>query len=104
MQHYQGKKILLTGASSGLGKSILACLSTVSDCKIVACSRNIEQLRDYLSQIHPVASVEVMSIDLESSDAEILNAVTKCFRVFDGIDMLINCAGLGFRGCIAVAN
>jgi dehydrogenase/reductase SDR family protein 7B len=100
MQYYQDKIVLLTGASSGLGQSILKLLSNKPGCCIVACSRNEDDLKRRINESNRVASIDVVHLDLESTDEEIDAAMLQCYKKFDGIDTVINCAGMGFRGKI----
>ena len=81
-----------------MGRAILDQLAEIDGCQIIACSRNPESLKDAIATIRPVASINVAAIDLEWSDGEIAKAVSTYFTIFSGIDVLINCAGMGFRG------
>lgn len=92
---------MITGASSGLGLAILSILAQVPSCSVVACVRNIDKLKTIVaSWPNHVATISYQTIDLASSDDEIAIAVSRAFSVESRIDVLLNCAGIGFRGLI----
>ena len=102
MDYYRGKSILITGASSGLGLAIVSALCDVPGCSIIACLRNVDKLKTQInSWPNHVATISYLTVDLESSDNEIAAMVTQAFSQNGRVDVLINCAGIGFRGFIA---
>lgn len=52
----QGKNIVLTGASSGIGKEILNLLSSYADVKIIAVARHTESIEEKEDVIFPFAA------------------------------------------------
>lgn len=86
----KGKKILVTGASSGIGRGIaIACASAGAKCILVA--RNLERLEETRRQCagdgHCVEAVDV-------TDFEAVKALVDRLPALDG---LVQCAGIGDR-------
>ena len=101
MEYYSGKVVLITGASSGLGLAMVKLLFQVDGCKIIASSRSPSKLRSILNSWNgAVETCKCILLDLESDDKEIAAQVTNAFSFYDRVDVLINCAGMGFRGRI----
>ena len=59
MQHYfEGKKVLITGASSGIGKALAIALSKFNT-QLVLASRNTNALEQVAAQCHSKAQVTI---------------------------------------------
>ena len=85
-------KVLITGASSGIGKSI-AIEYAKEGYDLVLVARNKSKLNEVKKNIGNNVSVEVVSMDL--------NDIYSCKRLYNDyrdIDILINNAGLGLFG------
>ena len=99
MDYYRGKVVFVTGASSGMGLAMLKILSTVPRCKLVASSRAATKLEKLVQTFaSDPATIKCISLDLEDSDAGINAATVAAWRIHGRIDVLVNCAGMGFRG------
>lgn len=86
----EGKKILVTGASSGIGKAIaIECSKMGAYVSIVG--RNEERLNDTFSQLGG-NSENHSKINLELTDYDQVESAIKEMPSFDGI---VNCAGIG---------
>lgn len=83
------RKVLLTGASSGIGLET-AKLLTARGCEVWGTSRDLSRLPT-LSNFHPVR------MDLEQTDS-IRRGFTEALREAGGFDVLINNAGAGAFG------
>lgn len=92
--------MLITGASSGLGLSLLRQLEGEGADTIIASSRSVSNLQKIVRDLGlDTNRVKCQALDLESSDSDIHKAVEEASEwVPNGIDVVINCAGMGFRG------
>lgn len=85
-----GKQILVTGASSGIGRGIaLACAKMGAT--LIITGRNIERLNETLS-LMPVGNHKIISADL--TKAEDINRLVDELPKLDG---MVQCAGVGSR-------
>ncbi|KAJ4895878.1 NAD(P)-binding Rossmann-fold superfamily protein [Raphanus sativus] len=102
------KVVLLTGASSGIGREICLDLAK-SGCKIIAAARRLDRLQSLCSEINtttfssssPTGTkllAAPLELDVSSDEATIRNAVKQAWRIFGNIDVLINNAGI--RGSV----
>ena len=85
-------KVLITGASSGIGKDMARILAKKAD-ELVLVARNIEKLEEIKKELQNDAKIEIISKDLsiEENCKEIHNQV-------QNVDILINNAGFGDCG------
>lgn len=99
MEYFEGKTVLLTGSTSGLGKSLLFILSRVRTCKIVITGRSPEKLSCLSRQLKDsLATIKTAELDLESPDREIDECISSIFKIHGVVNVAFNCAGMGFRG------
>ena len=85
-------KILITGASSGIGKDMARILAKKAD-ELVLVARDIAKLEEVKKELEKETKVEIISMDLskEENCKEIHNRVKS-------VDILINNAGFGECG------
>ena len=85
-------RVLITGASSGIGRDMAKVISKKAD-ELILVSRDIEKLKEVKKEIERDAKVEIISMDLtnEENCKEIHNRVKN-------VDILINNAGFGDCG------
>lgn len=85
-------KVLITGASSGIGKDMARIMAKKAD-ELVLVARNIEKLEEIKKELEKDAKIEIISKDLsiEENCKEIHNQV-------QNVDILINNAGFGECG------
>ncbi|KAK9290678.1 hypothetical protein L1049_008852 [Liquidambar formosana] len=108
--HLEGKVVMVTGASSGLGRDFCLDLAKAG-CKIVAAARRVDRLESLCNQINQLTSSSssvanpiphdtprAVAVELDvSADGQAIDAsVQKAWAAFGHIDALINNAG--FRG------
>lgn len=86
----EGKTILVTGASSGIGRGIAVTCSKIG-AKVIINGRNSSKLQDTLSQMAG-GNGEIMVGDL--TDAGYLESLVASLPKLDGI---VHCAGIGQR-------
>ena len=85
-------KVLITGASSGIGKDMARVMAKKAD-ELVLVARNTEKLEEIKKELEKDAKIEIISKDLsiEENCKEIHNQV-------QNVDILINNAGFGDCG------
>jgi len=99
---------MITGASSGLGEA-LAHTFYSSGCRIILVSRRkkeLERVKTDLMNTHqtvPTYPPIVLSLDLTDIN-NLKDAVSKAIMVYDRIDILINNAGISYRGEVIDTN
>ncbi|GEO69666.1 SDR family NAD(P)-dependent oxidoreductase [Levilactobacillus acidifarinae] len=89
------KTWLITGTSTGFGKSLATFLAQKDDVNLVATARHTDQL-GYLDQ-YDHGQILKATLDVTNRD-EIAAVVKATTAKFNGIDVLINNAGLGYFG------
>jgi short-subunit dehydrogenase len=94
----QGTRILITGASSGIGRS-LAEQAVQAGSRVAIVSRSTQRLDSLVQSLssHPAADLLPLVADLtsESDRTRILHTVAERF---DGLDVLVNNAGVASFG------
>ncbi|KAF2473656.1 NADP-dependent L-serine/L-allo-threonine dehydrogenase [Lindgomyces ingoldianus] len=97
-QRLKGKTIVITGASSGIGKSCALEFARTSpeDLKIVLTARRIDTLKEVAKEIEGFAKgVKVLPVKLDvSRPEEVSGFVEGLPEEFRGVDVLVNNAGL----------
>lgn len=91
-------KILITGASSGIGKDMARILAKKAD-ELILVARDITKLEEVKKELEKETKVEIISMDLskEENCKEIHNRVKN-------VDILINNAGFGECGNFTKTN
>lgn len=90
------KRILITGASSGLGKQ-MAIEFAAHGRDLVLCARrldNLQQLQQQLKQINPNIKVLIQQLDVDDHQA-VFSAFERAAEQFGGLDRIIINAGIG---------
>ncbi|MEK6643561.1 MAG: SDR family oxidoreductase [Planctomycetota bacterium] len=94
---FNGKTILITGASSGIGEA-LARRFAREGAHLALVARRIERLESLAKELNDTAaSVTVIRADLVESDA-VTRVVAEARRATGRIDVLVNNAGVGEYG------
>lgn len=98
----QGKNVILTGASSGLGKSLALQLARCNVKTLVLSGRNLEQLESVKSKCEEMIAndsscIEIATCDL-SDEASVNNFSNKAMEICnETADVLILCGGISSR-------
>ena len=85
-------KVLITGASSGIGRDMARVLSE-KGYDLVLIGRNVERLNQIKNELEKNSSVETISLDLSIKE----NCI-KLHEMVKDVDILINNAGFGVFG------
>jgi NAD(P)-dependent dehydrogenase (short-subunit alcohol dehydrogenase family) len=93
MASIKGKTALVTGASSGIGKSTVEMLISAG-AKVYAAARRVEMMKDLEAM-----GAHVVAMDL-TDDASMVSGVHSILQKEGAIDILINNAGYGSYGAI----
>lgn len=99
----EGKAVLITGASSGIGRELCLDLAKAG-CLVLAAARRIDRLKSLCEEINgwgsSSASVRAVAVELDvtGKGAEIEAGVLKAWNAFGRIDALLNNAGV--RGSV----
>lgn len=90
---YDNKTIIITGASSGIGKEICRILIEKHSAKIIAISKTEEKLKKVLKEFNNSSNYIPLPLDvsIESEWDRLLTFIKENNYVIDGI---INCAGV----------
>ncbi len=100
--YFRDKTIWVTGASSGIGKSVAIELSNLS-VNLILSARNKEALETVKQACKYPDKVQIVLLDLENH-SEIKTRVTEAIQCFGTIDILINNAGISQRSFVNQTN
>jgi len=100
-----GGTVLITGASSGIGREFAAQLAARTGTLVIAARRAglLEALRAELIAAHPRLRVVALPVDL-SDERDVERAVTAMREQAGPVDVLINNAGVGDQALFDVAD
>ncbi len=87
-------KVLITGASSGIGREMARILA--SNCEqLVLVGRNTQQLEQLKKELSANATLQVMTV---STDLSVTENCVRLHEAYPDVDLLINNAGFGDFG------
>lgn len=92
-QSSSSKVWLITGSNSGLGLALSEYALSKGD-KVIAAARNISKIPASLKD------AAHLHLDLNSSDAELKEAIEQALKVYGRIDVLVNNAGYGYNAVV----
>ncbi|KAK4377882.1 hypothetical protein RND71_004178 [Anisodus tanguticus] len=98
-----GKVVMVTGASSGIGREVCLDLSKAG-CKIIDAARRIDRLKSLCDEINEINSnsnelrAVAIELDISANGPVIEGAVQKDWDAFGRINALVNNAGV--RGSV----
>lgn len=100
-----GKVVMVTGASSGIGRELCLDLAKAG-CRIVAAARRVDKLKSLCDDINSSSSSSSSSspravavqLDISADGATVERSVQEAFQAFGRIDALVNNAGV--RGTV----
>ncbi|XP_009887506.1 PREDICTED: dehydrogenase/reductase SDR family member 7B isoform X1 [Charadrius vociferus] len=105
--YLQEAVVVITGATSGLGKECAKAFHAAGS-KLVLCGRDSEKLKELVQQLSTmtnhrknVSAHKPHTVVFDLSDTKtVLNAAEEILRHLGHVDILINNAGISFRGTI----
>ncbi len=89
-----GKKVLITGASSGIGMAIALTLAE-KGCQVWGTTRNLSKVQNLPEQLKQ--SIKFLQMDV-TKDNSVRSGCAQFLKEAGGIDILINNAGFGVFG------
>ena len=95
---FNNKVVWITGASSGIGKSLAITLSK-ENCKLILSSRRKEVLEQVKNECNTPENISVLPLDLAETDT-LKNITETAIACFGKIDILINNGGISQRSSI----
>jgi len=102
MKHINGKRVWITGASSGIGEALTYKLSEMG-CSLIISSRRLAALETVKKNCKHPEKVIVLPLDLAAFEA-LAVATEKAISYYDGIDILVNNGGISQRSLIKDTN
>jgi short-subunit dehydrogenase len=101
-RHIQGSRILITGASQGIGKALAEAASRWGG-RVLAAARSSDQLQELAKELRAQrGEIQVVTADVTQADDR-RKMVQAALEHFGGLDILINNAGIGATGHFAEA-
>lgn len=94
MDFLNGKVVVVTGGSEGIGKALVE-LALRNGAKVATCSRNHDKLY-HLQKKNPGKPLHIEVADV-SKEADCRHFIDSTIKFFGGIDILINNAGISMR-------
>ena len=93
----QDKVVIITGASSGIGKALVYKLAS-KGAKISMAARNIQKLEEIKNDIEKKFSTKIMYVACDvTKEKDCKNLIDTTIKEFSKIDVLINNAGISMR-------
>lgn len=92
----QGKVAVVTGGSKGIGYAIAEALLKAG-ATVFICGRDKRDLKDSMSMLSHHGPVDGELCDVRSEE-QVKMMLAECIRLFGGVDILINNAGIGYFG------
>lgn len=97
MNKLKGKTVVVTGASSGIGRSTVLDFARQQVKAIILVSRNKERMSHVSTEISDKCESMIFPCDV-SNNSEVSKMAKDVLSVYDHIDILVNNAGIGILG------
>lgn len=86
------KTILITGATSGIGKATAKYFAEKGNFNLILCGRRVDRLNSLQQELSSNTAVTTLSFDVRDKNA-VFNAIENLPEAFSTIDILVNNAG-----------
>ncbi|XP_068630914.1 uncharacterized oxidoreductase TM_0325-like [Battus philenor] len=97
---FQNKVVIVTGASGGIGASA-AILFASQSAKLVLVGRNETTLKEVAGKCEGIKGFKPLAIAADlTNDEDVKRIIVETIEHFDRIDVIVNNAGVGIRGCL----
>jgi NAD(P)-dependent dehydrogenase (short-subunit alcohol dehydrogenase family) len=90
------KVAIVTGGTKGIGRAVAESLLR-SGAKVFVCARNKQEIKEALEDLSRFGEIQGEVCDVRSED-QVRQMIEVCVRVFGGVDVLVNNAGIGIMG------
>jgi 3-oxoacyl-[acyl-carrier protein] reductase len=95
-----GKRVIVTGASRGIGKGIASAFAR-EGARLAVCARNAEAIEAVAAEYRALGAADVIGRVVDVKQTEQVNAfVAEVVERWGGVDVLVNNAGQGQSGNI----
>jgi len=102
VKNIRGKKALITGAASGIGRAIVLALAR-EGADLFLVDIDEPNLQAVAHEVKNLGSRTIMAVcDLSQPD-QVTKTIKTCMAAFDGLDILVNAAGIAQYGAAARA-
>jgi short-subunit dehydrogenase len=95
--YFKGKVVIVTGGTDGIGRALVDQL-LMAGAKVATCGRDHDKLYR-LQSIYPSSPLHTMVADV-SSENDCRRFIETTIKVYGGIDILINNAGISMRALL----
>lgn len=95
-----GKKVLITGASRGIGEAVAKCLAANGYDLMLTCSESFDRLSDIAKELEEKYNIRCIGKRADSGDHEAVRSVFEDPFFNEGLDVLVNNAGISYVGLL----
>ncbi len=95
---FTGKLVVVTGASSGLGREIALSLAFDEGAHVVLAARRRDRLEELKAQIESRCTSRAHVLQVDLADPLAAETLFKCSTAIGGVGAVVNCAGVTFYG------
>jgi dehydrogenase/reductase SDR family member 7B len=99
LKSFSGKVVIITGASSGIGKACAIAFAHAG-ADVVLASRKADELEKVSQEISKLGSKSISVTTDVSKESDCKNLIDTSIKSFGRIDVLINCAGISMRALL----
>lgn len=94
MSRLEGKRAVVTGASSGIGQGIALAFAR-EEAAVVVVGRDAERVRETCASIEAAGGVAHPQLCDVSDESEVERMIAESASALGGLDIVVNCAGIG---------